>query len=106
MLKKICIFTALSASLLFGSANATNGGRSAGFAELGNSSVGNGIFEYDAANGWWWYKEKVKDKDGKDQEIKTKMTNKEKLDYEKDITVIKIMQRQEAALKDIKGKSV
>jgi|GEM_PF-4703004 hypothetical protein len=104
MLKKICIFTALSASLLFGSANATNGGRSAGFAELGNSSVGNGIFEYDAANGWWWYKEKVKDKDGKDQEIKTKMTNKEKLDYEKDITVIKIMQRQEAALKDIKNR--
>ena len=70
MLKKICIFTALSASLLFGSANATSGGRSAGFAELGNSSVGNGIFEYDAANGWWWYKERSRNKNKEDQQRK------------------------------------
>ena len=99
MIKKIGLCAALSVSLLFGAANGGDG-KSSGFLELGGSSLGNGIFEYDAANGWWWYKEKMKDKDGKDQEIKTKMSNKEKLEYEKDITVIKIMQRQEAALRD------
>ena len=99
MIKRIGICAALLASLLFGEGN---DGRSSGFTELGGSSIGNGVFEYDATNGWWWYKEKVKDKDGKDQEIKTKMTNKEKLEYEKDITVIKVLQRQEASLRDIK----
>lgn len=99
MIKQVGLSVILSASLLLGAVNDT--GKSTGFAELG-SSVGNGLFEYDATNGWWWYKEKVKDKDGKLQEVKTKMSNKEKLEYEKDITIIKIMQRQEAALKDIK----
>ena len=104
MIKKLGICAILSFSLLFG-ANAEGGsGKSLGFAELGAGSVGNGVFEYDAANGWWWYKEKAKDKDGKEQEIKTKMSNKEKLEYEKDITVIKIMLRQEAALQDIKNR--
>ena len=77
MIKKLGICAILSFSLLFG-ANA-EGGKSLGFAELGAGSVGNGFFEYDAANGWWWYKEKTKDKDGKEHEIKTKMSNKEKL---------------------------
>ena len=53
-------------------------GKSSGVSgELGLSS-GNEAFEYDAANGWWWYKQKTTDNTGKEVETKVKMTPKEK----------------------------
>lgn len=55
------------------------------------NNKGVGVFAYDARVGWWWYQETVKDQDGLDVDIKTKMTNKEKLDFEKSDKMTKLM---------------
>lgn len=52
---------------------------------------GNATFSYNAREGWWWYKEKVKDENGEEIEIETKMTNKEKLDFEQKEKLAKLM---------------
>jgi len=59
-------------------------------------------FQYDAANGWWWYKEKYEDKDKKTFEVKTKMTTKEKMQKESSDEKIKLMKEQNAKLDKIK----
>lgn len=63
-----------------------------------------GIFEYDATNGWWWYKEKTKDKDGKEIEVKEKMTTKEKLQHEREEKVVKLLQKQNDKLGKIQDR--
>jgi len=61
----------------------------------------NSYFEYDAANGWWWYKEKYKDGD-KEFETKEKMSNKEKRKVDKEEEKIRILKSQNKKLAKIK----
>lgn len=79
-------------------------GKSSGVSgELGLSS-GNEAFEYDAANGWWWYKQKTTDNTGKEVETKVKMTPKEKMDYDRETQVIKLLQSQNAKLEKVQDR--
>ena len=61
-----------------------------------------GAFDYDAVNGWWWYKQKVIDQNGKETEIKEKMTTKEKLSIEKEKDVVKLLKQQIKQLDSVK----
>lgn len=63
-----------------------------------------GFFEYDAAQGWWWYKETVPGQDGKPIEIKTKFDTKEKLLFEKNVEIITVLKRNNQELKDINAR--
>lgn len=58
-------------------------------------------FEYDADNGWWWYKESYEDKDKK-FEVKTKFTNKEKMEKDSSDEKLRIMREQNYKLTKIK----
>jgi hypothetical protein len=58
-----------------------------------------GKFEYDATKGWWWYKQKIKDKEGKEIEIKEKFSTKEKLKMEKQNSLIKELKIQSSLIK-------
>ncbi len=79
-------------------------GKSSGVSgELGLSN-GNEAFEYDAANGWWWYKQKTTDNTGKEVETKVKMTPKEKMDYDRETQVIKLLQSQNAKLEKVQDR--
>ncbi|MFL1706556.1 hypothetical protein ACHJH3_06070 [Campylobacter sp. MOP7] len=66
------------------------------------SSDVSSLFEYDAANGWWWYKETVKTTDNQDQEIKVKLDSKEYLMLKKDLALIEVLKRNNRELKEIK----
>ena len=66
---------------------------------------GKAYFEYDAPNGWWWYKEKVKQK-GKEIEIQTKMTKKEKLNFDKKKKTNELLKEQVDLLKDVKKRLI
>jgi hypothetical protein len=59
-----------------------------------------GEFEYDAANGWWWYKQSHKDKKGKTFNTKTKMSKKEKMKYDQDNEVVKLLKEQKKQLEE------
>jgi hypothetical protein len=61
-----------------------------------------GVFDYDATNGWWWYKQKVVDQNGKETEIKEKMTTKEKISIEKEKDVVKLLKKQIEKLDAVK----
>ena len=58
-----------------------------------------GAFEYDAANGWWWYKQNLKDKSGKMIEIKEKFSTKDKLKLESQNKLIKELKVQTVLIK-------
>lgn len=68
--------------------------------EIGHST-GNEVFEYDAANGWWWYKQKEVDSTGKEVETKIKMTPKEKLDHDRNNKVIALLVKQNQKLEKV-----
>lgn len=61
----------------------------------------NAAFEYDAANGWWWYKEKYDDGE-KEFETKVKMTPKEKMEKDQEDEKIKVMKASDKKLAAIK----
>ena len=89
---KLTLSLIASLSLLSINLNAATGGKSTGVSgEIGYSN-GNEAFEYDAANGWWWYKQKTTDNTGKEIETKIKMTPKEKLDHDKEERMIKLLE--------------
>ena len=58
-------------------------------------------FEYDAKNGWWWYKEKYQDTN-KTFVTKSKMTTKEKAKADKESEKIKLLKAQVIKLDKIK----
>jgi hypothetical protein len=96
MIKVVLILSALTAILLAGSTVT----RDANLLDYDKSS-----FEYDAANGWWWYKDKAVDsKTGKEVEIKEKMSTIEKIKVEKEAKVEKLLQMQIAKLEAIKSR--
>jgi len=68
-------------------------------ASTGPKKVGS-YFQYDADNGWWWYKEKYVDKD-KEFETKTKISNKEKMKMDKEEEKLKLMREQNKKLSKI-----
>jgi len=84
MFKKLILISTLTSMLL-----AANGPKKV-----------NEYFEYDAANGWWWYKEKYQDKD-KEFETKVKVTPKEKMKMDKEQEKIKLMKEQVKRLSKI-----
>lgn len=88
------VLSALASSLL-ASSPVTRGDN-----ELAYSKEG--AFEYDAVNGWWWYKQTVKDQNGKEAEIKEKVTTKEKLAIEKEKEVVKLLKKQIEKLDAVK----
>lgn len=88
------VLSALASSLL-ASSPVTRGDN-----ELAYSKEG--AFEYDAVNGWWWYKQLAKDQNGKDVEIKEKITTKEKLSIEKEKEVVKLLKKQIEKLDAVK----
>ncbi len=99
-LSLIASFSVLSSSIIA----AEPLGKSSGVSgELGVSN-GNEAFEYDAANGWWWYKQKTTDNTGKEVETKVKMTPKEKMDYDRETQVIKLLQSQNAKLEKVQDR--
>jgi len=59
-------------------------------------------FKYDAANGWWWYKETYEDKDKKKFDTTVKMTKKEKIQKDTSDEKIKLMRAQNEKLGKIK----
>lgn len=59
-------------------------------------------FEYDAANGWWWYKEKYVSPDNKEFETKEKMAPKDKREKEESDEKLKILKEQNEKLSAIK----
>jgi hypothetical protein len=96
MIKVGLILSALTAILLAGSPVT----RDANLLDYDKSS-----FEYDAANGWWWYKDKAVDsKTGKEVEIKEKMSTAEKIKVEKEKKVEKLLQMQIVKLESIKSR--
>jgi len=70
-----------------------------------------GSFEYDATNGWWWYKENIIDKEGKKHEVKEKMSVKEKLAHDSQNKLIrsikeqtKVIKKQNKLMEKVKGR--
>jgi len=63
-----------------------------------NHSKGNKYFEYDEAKGWWWYKEEIKDKNGKKKIIKTKITPQQKIQMEQQNQLLKLLAKQNQLL--------
>jgi len=84
MLKKIIIFLSLGSLLM---------------ASVSPRKI-NSYFEYDVANGWWWYKEKYKEKD-KVFETKVKVSPKEKVKMDKENEKIKLLKEQNKKLSKI-----
>jgi len=73
---------------------------------LQKTNKGKSYFEYDAPNGWWWYQEEVVQKDGKKVKVKTKMTKKEKLNFENKKETNELLKEQVDLLKDVKKRLV
>jgi hypothetical protein len=66
-----------------------------------NQKIGEEL-EYDAAKGYWWYKEKYKDKKtGEEFQTKTKLSNKEKMKHDKEKKTEKLLKIQIIELKKI-----
>jgi len=72
------------------------------YSQLQDPKKGKSYFEYDAPNGWWWYKEETIEKDGKKIITKTKMTKKEKVDFEAKKETNELLKEQIELLKDVK----
>jgi len=94
---KKSIFLSLAVLVSFSQLNAAIVDRNSNNSSLSYQSEG--TFEYDATNGWWWYKQKVKDKDGKELEIKEKFSTKEKLKLDREKSLLKEIKIQTALIK-------
>jgi len=95
--KKISTILALSLTLSLTAATAAVVDRSSDTIKLSYES--SEAFEYDAANGWWWYKQEVEDKNGKKHKIKERMSTKEKLKHENQSKLIKAISAQTKVIK-------